>query len=93
MIDLFFQHRVDKDVPIEDTVGAMAQLVEQGKVRFLGLSEAGPEIFAVPMQRTPLQRCKQSIRYGPALLKTKPFPSAVNSVSDSLPIRLSDGGC
>ena len=43
VIDLFFQHRVDKDVPIEDTVGAMAQLVEQGKVRFLGLSEAGPE--------------------------------------------------
>ena len=42
-IDLFFQHRVDKDVPIEDTVGAMEQLVEQGKVRFLGLSEAGPD--------------------------------------------------
>ena len=42
-IDLFFQHRVDKDVPIEDTVGAMAQLVEQGKVRFLGLSEAGQD--------------------------------------------------
>ena len=42
-IDLFFQHRVDKDVPIEETVGAMAQLVEQGKVRFLGLSEAGPD--------------------------------------------------
>ena len=43
VIDLFFQHRVDKDVPIEDTVGAMAQLVEQGKVRYLGLSEAGPD--------------------------------------------------
>ena len=43
VIDLFFQHRVDKDVPIEETVGAMAQLVEQGKVRFLGLSEAGPD--------------------------------------------------
>jgi aryl-alcohol dehydrogenase-like predicted oxidoreductase len=42
-IDLFFQHRVDKDVPIEDTVDAMAQLVEQGKVRFLGLSEAGQD--------------------------------------------------
>lgn len=43
VIDLFFQHRVDKDVPIEETVGAMAKLVEQGKVRFLGLSEAGPD--------------------------------------------------
>jgi aryl-alcohol dehydrogenase-like predicted oxidoreductase len=40
-IDLFYQHRVDPQVPIEDTVGAMARLVQQGKVRFLGLSEAG----------------------------------------------------
>jgi aryl-alcohol dehydrogenase-like predicted oxidoreductase len=42
-IDLYYQHRVDPNVPIEETVGAMAELVEQGKVRFLGLSEAGPE--------------------------------------------------
>ncbi len=42
-IDLYYQHRVDPQVPIEDTVGAMARLVEQGKVRFLGLSEAAPE--------------------------------------------------
>jgi aryl-alcohol dehydrogenase-like predicted oxidoreductase len=40
-IDIFYQHRVDPDVPIEDTVGAMADLVRQGKVRYLGLSEAG----------------------------------------------------
>jgi aryl-alcohol dehydrogenase-like predicted oxidoreductase len=39
-IDLYYQHRVDRSVPIEETVGAMAQLVEEGKVRFLGLSEA-----------------------------------------------------
>lgn len=39
-IDLYYQHRVDKTVPIEDTVGAMADLVRQGKVRYLGLSEA-----------------------------------------------------
>jgi aryl-alcohol dehydrogenase-like predicted oxidoreductase len=39
-IDLYYQHRVDKDTPIEDTVGAMAELVRQGKVRYLGLSEA-----------------------------------------------------
>lgn len=43
VIDLYYQHRVDPGVPIEDTVGAMARLVEQGKVRFLGLSEARPE--------------------------------------------------
>lgn len=42
-IDLYYQHRVDPAVPIEDTVGAMSRLVEQGKVRFLGLSEAHPE--------------------------------------------------
>jgi aryl-alcohol dehydrogenase-like predicted oxidoreductase len=40
VIDLYYQHRVDPRVPIEDTVGAMAELVQQGKVRFLGLSEA-----------------------------------------------------
>lgn len=43
VIDLFYQHRVDPDVPVEETVGAMAELVQAGKVRFLGLSEAAPE--------------------------------------------------
>ncbi len=42
-IDLYYQHRVDKTVPIEDTVGAMGELVRAGKVRHLGLSEASPE--------------------------------------------------
>ncbi|KOX21970.1 aldo/keto reductase [Saccharothrix sp. NRRL B-16348] len=42
-IDLYYQHRVDPKVPIEETVGAMAELVEQGKVRHIGLSEAGAE--------------------------------------------------
>ncbi|MGH9625931.1 MAG: aldo/keto reductase [Bryobacteraceae bacterium] len=42
-IDLYYQHRVDPDTPIEDTVGAMADLVRQGKIRYLGLSEAGPQ--------------------------------------------------
>ena len=42
-IDLFYQHRVDPNVPIEETVGAMAELVTEGKVRYLGLSEAGAE--------------------------------------------------
>jgi aryl-alcohol dehydrogenase-like predicted oxidoreductase len=42
VIDLYYQHRVDPKVPIEDTVGAMAELVKQGKVRYLGLSEAAP---------------------------------------------------
>jgi aryl-alcohol dehydrogenase-like predicted oxidoreductase len=42
-IDLYYQHRVDPNTPIEETVGAMAELVKEGKVRYLGLSEAGPQ--------------------------------------------------
>jgi aryl-alcohol dehydrogenase-like predicted oxidoreductase len=42
-IDLYYQHRVDPDTPIEETVGAMGELVTEGKVRYLGLSEAAPE--------------------------------------------------
>jgi aryl-alcohol dehydrogenase-like predicted oxidoreductase len=42
-IDLYYQHRVDRSTPIEETVGAMAELVEAGKVRYLGLSEASPD--------------------------------------------------
>jgi aryl-alcohol dehydrogenase-like predicted oxidoreductase len=42
-IDLYYQHRVDKEVEIEETVGAMKELVDAGKVRYLGLSEAGPD--------------------------------------------------
>ena len=44
-IDLYYQHRVDPDTPIEETVGALAELVQAGKVRFIGLSEAEPEII------------------------------------------------
>ena len=43
VIDIYYLHRVDPNVPIEDTVGAMAQLISQGKVRFIGLCEAGPK--------------------------------------------------
>ncbi|TGK07149.1 aldo/keto reductase [Leptospira semungkisensis] len=42
-IDLYYQHRVDPDTPIEETIGAMAQLVKEGKIKYLGLSEAGEE--------------------------------------------------
>ncbi len=42
-IDLYYQHRIDPDVPIEETIGAMAELVQAGKVRYLGLSEAAPD--------------------------------------------------
>jgi aryl-alcohol dehydrogenase-like predicted oxidoreductase len=42
-VDLYYQHRIDPDTPIEETVGAMAELVDEGKVRYLGLSEAAPD--------------------------------------------------
>jgi len=53
-IDLYYQHRVDRSVPIEETVGAMARLVEEGKVRFLGLSEAAPATIRRAHQTHPI---------------------------------------
>lgn len=53
-IDLYYQHRVDRTVPIEETVGAMADLVREGKVRFLGLSEAAPATIRRAYQEFPI---------------------------------------
>jgi aryl-alcohol dehydrogenase-like predicted oxidoreductase len=53
-IDLYYQHRVDPNVPIEETVGAMAELVRAGKVRYLGLSEAGPQTIRHAHQIHPI---------------------------------------
>jgi len=53
-IDLYYQHRVDRTVPIEETVGAMADLVREGKVRFLGLSEAAPSTIRRAHQEYPI---------------------------------------
>ena len=53
-IDLYYQHRVDPTVPIEETVGAMAELVRVGKVRYLGLSEAGPQTIRRAHQVHPI---------------------------------------
>lgn len=53
-IDLYYQHRVDSNVPIEETVGAMAELVRAGKVRYLGLSEAGPQTIRRAHQIHPI---------------------------------------
>ena len=54
MIDLYYQHRVDPNTPIEDTVGAMADLVKVGKVRYLGLSEAAPDTIRRAQKVHPL---------------------------------------
>jgi aryl-alcohol dehydrogenase-like predicted oxidoreductase len=53
-IDLFYQHRVDPKVPIEETVGAMAELVDSGKIRFIGLSEAGSETLKKANREHPI---------------------------------------
>jgi len=53
-IDLYYQHRVDRNTPIEETVGAMAQLVKEGKVRYLGLSEASPKTLRRAMKVHPI---------------------------------------
>jgi aryl-alcohol dehydrogenase-like predicted oxidoreductase len=54
VIDIYYLHRVDRDVPIEETVGAMARLVEQGKVRWLGLCEVSPETLRRAHQAHPV---------------------------------------
>jgi len=53
-IDLYYQHRVDPETPIEETIGAMAELVRQGKVRFIGMSEAAPETIRRAMKVHPI---------------------------------------
>jgi aryl-alcohol dehydrogenase-like predicted oxidoreductase len=54
VIDLYYLHRIDPDVPIQETVGAMARLVRAGKVRYLGLSEAGPKSLELANQIHPI---------------------------------------
>jgi aryl-alcohol dehydrogenase-like predicted oxidoreductase len=73
-IDLYYQHRVDPNTPIEETVGALAELVAEGKVRHIGLSEAGPDTIrrATPCTRSP--RCSPSTRCGPATRGAKVLP-------------------
>lgn len=67
-IDLYYQHRLDPNTPIEETVGAMSELVKAGKVRYLGLSEADP---AAPMRCTRSARYRLSTRSGPVRWKRK----------------------
>ena len=89
VIDLYYQHRVDPNVPIEDTVGAMARLKEEGKVRFLGLSEAAPETIrrAHAVIRSP--RCRPSFRCGAAMRKPRCCRRCASSASAMSLIRRS----
>ena len=90
VIDLYYQHRVDPETPIEDTVGAMADLVQAGKVRYLGLSEAGPDtIRRMPSIRSP--HCRPNIRCGAAIRRTNCCHWCANSASASCPTARSAG--
>ena len=60
VIDVSYQHRVDPEMPIEDTAGAMAALVREGKVRFLGLSAAAPETIRRADAIRPASRARTS---------------------------------
>ena len=76
VIDLFYQHRVDPDVPIEDVAGAVKDLIREGKVRHFGLSEAGAADDP-PRPRGPAgrRRCRANIRCGGASPKTEILPT------------------
>ena len=85
-IDLYYQHRVDPKTPIEDTVGAMAELVKEGKVRYLGLSRGGGRRrFAARTPSIRSRRCRPSIRCGPAIRRTRSCRRAASSASASSP--------
>ena len=74
-IDLYYQHRVDPQAPIEETVGAMAELVAAGKVRYLGLSEAAPETIRRAHAVHPIARCRRSTRCGAASRRREILPT------------------
>jgi len=71
VIDLYYLHRKDPRVAIEETVGAMKELVQAGKVRFLGLSEVGAETSAEPTRCIRSAPCKANIRCGSGVLKNQ----------------------
>ena len=84
-IDLYYQHRVDPDTPIEETVGAMSELVQAGKVRHLGLSEAAPRTSAARMPSIRSPRCKPSIPSGRAIPRAACWRPLANWASASSP--------
>lgn len=73
-IDLYYVHRIDPTVPIEDTVGAMVKLVEAGKVRFIGLSEAGVETIARAYAAHPITALQTEYSLGTRLVEDEILP-------------------
>jgi aryl-alcohol dehydrogenase-like predicted oxidoreductase len=77
-IDLYYQHRVDPDVPIEDTIGAMKELVEAGKVRYLGMSEAAP----ATLRRAPAVHPISALQTEYSLWSREPEDEILDTVRD-----------
>ena len=84
-IDLYYQHRVDPETPIEETVGAMAELVTAGKVRHIGLSEAAPETIRRASVVHPIAALQTETRCGAAIRKESCSTPAASSGSRSSP--------
>ena len=85
-IDLYYQHRVDPKVPIEETVGAMAELVEQGKVRHIGLSEAAPETIRRANAVHPITAVQTEYSLWSRDPEAEILPTSASSGSGSFPI-------
>ena len=90
VIDLYYQHRVDRSVPIEETWGAMKSLVEAGKVRYLGISEASSATIERAHACTRSRRCRVSTPSGRVTPKTGCSPPVDDWASASSPIARSD---
>ncbi len=84
-IDVYYQHRIDPNVPVEETVGAMAELVEAGKVRHLGLSEAAPETIRRAHASHPSAPCRPSTPYSAERWRPKSCRPAGSWASASSP--------
>jgi len=80
-IDLYYQHRVDRDTPVEETFGALGELVEAGKVRYLGISEAAPGTIRRAHAVHPLWRCSTSTPSGLVIPSRTSCRSHVSSAS------------
>jgi aryl-alcohol dehydrogenase-like predicted oxidoreductase len=90
VIHLFYQHRVDPAVPIEDVAGAVKDLIQQGKVRHFGLSEPGAQTIRRAHRVQPVTvRSRANTRYGSDAPKKRCCQSSKNSASDSFPSALS----
>ena len=91
-IDLYYQHRVDPQTPIEDTVGAMAELVKAGKVKYLGLSEAAPETIRRAHRVHPITALQSEYSLWERHVEREILPTSASWESDSsLTARLAAG--